>query len=129
MAITLLCLPVGAVPSDTPFTPGEIGIRQAHLSWISLTRDAEMNAAITYISTLYETNTSRLDTLYADFRDHEGLIPATTTRQGFDNLTREMKFISAAFRSEIPIQMERGYGENSGSHPECPGCYHQQPVH
>jgi hypothetical protein len=113
LVAALLCVPVCASPADTPLTPGETGIRQAHLSWIALTRDAEMNAVITYISTLYETNTSRLNTLYTDFRKQEGLIPATTTRQGFDNLTREMKSISAAFRMEIPVQMERGYGNTA----------------
>jgi hypothetical protein len=111
LAITLTCLPVAAAPPVTPLSPGEIGIRQAHLSWISLTREAEMNAALTYIYPLYETNTTRLSTLLADFRTQEALIPATTTLAGFDNLTQNMRSITGVFRDETSAQMTRGHGK------------------
>ena len=111
LIITLICQTAAATPPGTPLTSSEIGIRQAHLSWIALTRDAEMNAAITYIYPLYETNTTRMSALYADFKNQEALIPATTTKAGFDNLTQELRNITGAFRSEIPDQMARGYGK------------------
>jgi hypothetical protein len=110
VSLVLTCIPAAATSSGTQLPPSEIGIRQAHLSWIALSRDAEMNAAITYISTLYETNTSRLNILYAHFRNDEALIPATTTQAGFDNLSREMRTISGSFRDELPPQMTLGYG-------------------
>ena len=110
LVTVLICVPAAAAPADTPLSPNEIGIRQAHLSWIALAKDAEMNAAITYIYPLYETNTTRLNTLYADFKDQEALVPAATTQAGFDNITREMRSITGAFRGEIPVQMARGYG-------------------
>jgi hypothetical protein len=111
LVLSLLCLPAAAAPDETPLGPNEIGIRQAHLSWVALTRDMEMNAAITYIYPLFETNTTRLNSLYGDFKTEEALIPGTTTRAGFDNLTQEMRSTTAAFRNETEIQMTIGQGK------------------
>ena len=108
--IAAICLPVAAAPADTPMSPSEISIRQAHLGWISLTREAEMNAAVTYIYPLYETDTTRLNALVTDFKKQEALIPAVNTRAGFDNITREMRSMTAQFRNESEVQMTRGHG-------------------
>jgi hypothetical protein len=110
LVISLACLPAAAA-DETPLSPGEIGIRQAHLSWIALTRDAEMNAAITYIYPLFETNTTRLNSLYANFQNLEAQVPGTTTRAGFDNLTSGMRSVTGEFRNETAIQMSRGQGK------------------
>jgi hypothetical protein len=109
LGLALLCLPV--VAASSPMSTSETGIRQAHLSWVALTRDVEMNAAITYVSPLYETNSTRLITLYSDFKALETRIPATTTQGGFDNLTQEMRSLTAAFRDELAVQMTRGHGK------------------
>jgi hypothetical protein len=111
LSAVLLCLPAAAASPYVPLSPSEIGIRQAHLSWSALTRDAEMDAAVTYIYPLYETDATRLTTLLAEFRAQEALIPATTTRTGFDNITQEMRYITTAFRNETEIQMDRGQGK------------------
>lgn len=111
LIISLVCLPAAAAPDETPLGPREIGIRQAHLSWIALTRDAEMNAAITYIYPLFETNTTRLNSLYANFQKLEAQIPGTTTRAGFDNLSLGMRSVTGEFSNETAIQMSRGQGK------------------
>lgn len=103
--------PVSCAPADNNLTPNEIAIRQAHLDWVALTTEVEMNAAITYIYPLFSTNTTRLNALLVDFKEQEALIPATTTRAGFDGLTNEMRTITAQFRNESGIQMTTGYGK------------------
>ncbi len=113
LAVLVICYPVTAAPDNTPMSPGEISIRQAHLGWMALTREAEMNAAITYIYPLYGTDTFRLDALVKDFKKQEPLIPMVNSREGFDNLTREMRSITAQFRNESEVQMTRGHGNQN----------------
>jgi hypothetical protein len=103
--------PVSCAPADNNLMPSEIAIRQAHLDWVALTTEVEMNAAITYISPLYSTDTARLNVLLADFKEQEAFIPATTTRAGFEDLTGEMRAVRAQFRNESGIQMTTGYGK------------------
>ena len=110
LAVFVLCLPVTAAPADTPMSTSEISIRQAHLGWMALTREAEMNAAVAYIYPLFETDTARLDALVKDFKKQEALIPAVNSRAGFANITREMRSLTAQFRNESEIQMTRGHG-------------------
>jgi len=72
-----------------------------------------MGAAVTYIYPLYGTDTSKLTSLVADFKKQEALIPATTTRAGFDNITGEMRAITAELRNETAVQMTNGYGDSN----------------
>jgi hypothetical protein len=110
LAVLAIILPVTAAPAETPMSSSEISIRQTHLGWIALTREAEMNAALTYIYPLYETDTTRLDALVKDFKKQEALIPAVNSREGFDNITRDMRSITAQFQNESEVQMTRGHG-------------------
>ena len=72
-----------------------------------------MAAAITYIYPLYGTDTIRLDSLLAEFRELEAEIPGTTTREGFDNLTLAMRETTAQFRNETVVQMTTGHGKSA----------------
>ncbi len=72
-----------------------------------------MAAAITYIYPLYGTDTARLDSLLAEFRELGSEIPGTTTRDGFDNLTQAMRNTTAQFRDEAAIQMTAGHGKSA----------------
>lgn len=111
IAVSALCIPAIGAPAGTSLAPGEIAIRQAHLDWIAFTTETEMKAAITYISPLYSTDMTRLNALAEDFREQEALIPATTSRAGFADLTGKMRLITAQFRNESEIQMSLGYGK------------------
>lgn len=111
LAAAALCLPAAGAPADTPLSASEISIRQAHLGWVALAREYEMDAAVTYIYPLFETDTARMSSLLSDFREQETLIPATDTRAGFANLTREMRSLTAEFRNETRIQMAKGHGK------------------
>ncbi|NMB79751.1 MAG: hypothetical protein GYA23_11735 [Methanomicrobiales archaeon] len=106
----LVVLPVAAAPGE-PASAGEVAIRQAHLAWVALEKETEMNAAITYIYPLYSTDTKKLSSLAAEFRELEAYIPATTTRAGFVNLTEQMQATTAEFRDEAEIQMTLGHGD------------------
>ena len=72
----LLFFPPPACASGTGdiLAPSEIQIRQAHMSWRALAAETEMNAAITYIFPLYETDTTQLNALLAEFREQGNLI-------------------------------------------------------
>ena len=59
-----------------------------------------MNAAITYIYPLYSTDTSHLNELLLEFREQEALIPETTGREDFENITARMRAITAEFQNE-----------------------------
>jgi len=92
-------------------SPGELEIRQAHLDWVALTTETEMDAVITYIFPLYSTDTARLNVLLAEFREQEALIPAATSNRDLENITARMRAITAEFRNESGVQMEIGYGK------------------
>lgn len=111
LLMAALVIPGAIATADDPLSSSEISIRQSHLAWVSLTRETEMNAAITYIYPLYSTDTSRLTVLLGEFKKQEALIPSTTTQAGFDNITREMRAVTAQFRNESGIQMTTGYGK------------------
>jgi hypothetical protein len=108
--LLLLCLPVPAAP-DTPLPQGEVAIRQAHMTLAVYTREAEMNAAITYITPLIGADTARMNNLFQTFRDREAAIPSATTASAFANLTREMRMITADFRNETAVQLAKGNGK------------------
>ena len=81
------------------------------MALVAYTWETEMNAAITYIYPLYSTDTTRLNSLLADFKEQEALIPQTTTVAGFHNRTSRMRAITKEFKSETAVQMTNGYGK------------------
>jgi hypothetical protein len=109
--LAAFCTPALAAPADTPLPPGEVQIRQAHLSWMALITETEMDAAITYIFPLYGTDTARLTTLSDLFRSQVSEIPLATTQGDFDLLVGEMRAITAEFRNETSVQVTRGQGD------------------
>ena len=107
LVLLALCTPaLGA-----PYSQNELAIRQAHLDWVAFNAETEMNAAITYIYPLYSTDTSHLNELLLEFREQEALIPETTGREDFENITARMRAITAEFQNESQVQMTIGYGK------------------
>jgi hypothetical protein len=69
-----------------------------------------MYAALTYVSTRYNTNISKMAGLYAAFRNAEGRIPAARTDADVDRIITDCQQITRQFRSECRVQMSIGQG-------------------
>lgn len=114
VAILLLagCLmtPVIAAPGDTVSADHHIAVRQAHLAWVALEKDVEMNAALTYVSTRYYTDTAYMSDLLAAFRDAEARIPAARTDADLDRIIADFRQITRLFRNDSQAQMVAGQG-------------------
>jgi hypothetical protein len=109
LLVSLLCLPATAADNSTP--SGDVAIRQAHLAWTALDMDLEMNAAITYCSTLYGSDTSTMSTLLAEFREEEGRVPRTASGKEVDALIAGMRNTTGQFRIETGTVMAKGQGK------------------
>jgi len=107
--VALLCLPVTAIDNTTALH--NVEIRQAHLAWTALDMDVEMNAAVTYCSTLYGADTSGMSALLAQFREKEALIPSAVTDEEVDALVAGMKNTTSLFRDETFVVVTKGQGK------------------
>jgi len=114
VAILLLagCLlaPACAAPSDAASADHHVAVRQAHLAWMALEKDVEMNAAVTYAATRYNTDTTKLAGLLADFRKAEAEIPTAATDADVDRLIADLQQLTRQFRDELRAQMGAGQG-------------------
>lgn len=111
LVLVLLSCPAAADTGNGALPAGEVAIRQAHMDLVAYTRECEMRAAIDYISPLRMTDTARLTALLSGFKDQEARIPEASTREEFENITRQMRSITGEFRNETALQMEKGYGK------------------
>ena len=105
-----LMTPVIAAPVDNTPADHHIAVRQAHLDWVALEKDAEMNAALTYVSTRYNTNTTYMAGLLAAFRQVEARIPAASTDTDIDRIIADLQLVTRLFRNEGEAQMSIGQG-------------------
>jgi len=105
-----LMTPAIAASVDDPPAGNHIAVRQAHLDWVALEKDVEMNAALTYVSTRYNTNTTYLAGLLAAFRQVEARIPAASTDGDIDRIIADLRLITRLFRDEGEVQMGIGHG-------------------
>lgn len=103
--------PAAAVQDDATLSESEIAIRQSHMTLVAFTQETEMGAAITYIYPLYNTDTTRLNSLLVEFKEQESRIIRATTRAEFSNITSRMRAITDEFRTETDLQMTKGYGK------------------
>jgi hypothetical protein len=108
LALSFVGIPAAAVTDNGPISPGNLAILQSHLAWNAYTTEVEMNAAITYISPLYGTDTLRLNSLLAEFRSMEAGIPAVSSLQEYRNLTRNMRDLTSQFHDETMTQLILG---------------------
>jgi hypothetical protein len=114
VAIILLAgflpVPASAAPNDAASPDHHVAVRQAHLAWVSLERDAEMNAALTYVGTRYNTDTAKMTGLLADFRNAEARIPAAATDADVDRIIADLRNSTRQFQNEVRAQMGAGQG-------------------
>lgn len=106
----LLFAPAGAAPADGASADHHVAVRQAHLAWMALEKDVEMNAALTYATTRYNTDTAKLADLLAGFRKAEAEIPAAATDADIDRLISDLRLLTREFRDELRGQMNTGQG-------------------
>lgn len=104
----LLCLPAAA--SDNTTIQHTVEIRQAHLAWVALDEEVEMNAAVTYCSTLYGADTTELSRILSEFRTEEARIPSASTRTDLASLISGMRNTTALFRIELSTVMSAKQG-------------------
>ena len=107
--LSLLVLP--ATAADSGAASNNVAIRQAHLAWTALDKEVEMNAAVTYCSTLYGVDTSAMSRLLAEFRKEEARIPDTGTGKEVDMLIADMRNTTTQFRDEAASVMVKGQGK------------------
>jgi hypothetical protein len=112
--VLLIVVPASAADNPSTVTANEIGIRQAHLSWMALINDVQMNAAINYVNTVYATNTANLTSLLSTYRTTEAQIPHAATLSALNNVTADLRTITEEFRNEMNNQMAIGEGWNTG---------------
>lgn len=104
----VLCLPAAA--ADNASIQHTVEIRQAHLAWVALEKEIEMNAAITYCTTLYGADTAGLSRLLAEFEAEEARVPAAATRANLAALIVEMRSTTAQFTTELSDIMSAKQG-------------------
>lgn len=107
----VLCLPAAA--ADNATIQHTVEIRQAHLAWVALEKEVEMNAAVPYAATLYGADTSSLNRILAEFRAEEAGIPATSTRADLATLIGRMRTTTAQFNTELSTIMTTKQGDYS----------------
>ncbi|WP_321506136.1 hypothetical protein [uncultured Methanoregula sp.] len=115
VAILFLAVSLAVPAGAADITPSDhhIAVRQAHLAWTALETELQMNAALTYASTLYNTNTARMAGLLAEFRDAEAQIPAARTDAEVDSIILNLRKITRQFQSEVSAQMSAGQGSSN----------------
>lgn len=105
----ILCLPATATENAT--IQHTIEIRQAHLAWIALDREVEMNAAIPYCITLYGSDTSGLNRILSEYKAEEARIPSAATRADLNALIGEMRNTTGQFKTELFTIMSTKQGD------------------
>lgn len=108
LVAAFLVMPAAA--ADNTSIQHTVEIRQAHLAWVALEKDVEMNAAVAYASTLYGADTTGLARLLADFEAEEARIPAAATRADLAALIAEMRSTTAQFTTELGGMMSAKQG-------------------
>jgi hypothetical protein len=111
MLTLIVCLPVTAVEVDPALANNELAIRQAHLSWVSESTAVQMNAAITFIGTLYSTDTTEMNRIYQDYRVTEKRISTITSKDDLKLLIQDLQEVTIRFRNETGIQLVNGQGK------------------
>jgi hypothetical protein len=106
--VSLIFLP--ATAADNTTSPHTLEIRQAHLAWIALDKDIEMDAAITYCNTLYGADTTTMSRLLSEFQAEQARITQTMTEKEIDALVHEMRNTTSQFRGDMYVVMTKGQG-------------------
>ena len=109
--IALLCCTVSADANATVSSPNTIATRQAHLAWTALEKETEMKAAITYVTTLFGTDTMNMSADLTVFQGEETQIPAAASDADLADLISDMKNTTALFRNDTSMQMTIGQGK------------------
>jgi hypothetical protein len=109
--IALLCCTVSADSNATVSSPNAIATRQAHLAWTALEKETEMKTAITYVTTLFGTDTTNMSADLTAFRGEETRIPAAASDADLADLISDMKNTTALFRNDTSTQMTIGQGK------------------
>jgi hypothetical protein len=110
MLLAMLCCPASADTNATASSPNGIATRQAHLAWTALEKETEMKAAITYVSTLFSTDTTNMSADLAAFQAEEAGIPAAASDTDLSALITDMKNTTTLFRNDTGVQMTVGQG-------------------
>jgi hypothetical protein len=105
-----ITLPATAAAAAADTGAHHLAIRQAHLAWTALEKDLEMDAALTYVSTRYNTDTARMAALLKDFRSAESRISSAPNDASVDRIIADIRQITRQFRDETRIQMGVGQG-------------------
>lgn len=109
--LALLCCTVSAADNTPASSTNGIATRQAHLAWTALTKETEMKTAITYVNTLFGTDTTNMSADLAAFQAEEASIPATASDADLSSLIADMKDTTALFRNETSVQVTVGQGK------------------
>jgi hypothetical protein len=109
--IGLFCCTVSADSNATVSSPNGIATRQAHLAWAALEKETEMKTAVTYVTTLFGTDTTNMSADLTAFRGEETRIPAAASDADLAGLISDMKNTTALFRDDLSTQMIIGQGK------------------
>ncbi|MFA4877587.1 MAG: hypothetical protein WC586_09240 [Methanoregula sp.] len=105
-----LAVPACAAAGDVPLSDHHLAVRQVHLAWTALETDLGMNAALAYIGTRYNTDTTQMAGLLAEFRNAEARIPSARTDAEVNSIITNLQQITRRYKSEVSAQMGAGQG-------------------